>query len=383
MAVTTPTYCSREDAQRAVSFQDGLTSQVAGAVDRAIQSAARNIEGHLHRLFYPQDATRMFSWPNYQYEFPWRLSLGRNDLLQVTSLQTGYGGSSAVTIALDQFFMCPQDRKPGFPFRWIELDRSTSAAWGGGTQTPQRSIQVTGTWGFTADADSVTTLSAAATDTATTVTVADGSQTGVGDLLILGYAVGTPAFPSDSLDHAGAFGAYEGERVIVSDKASTTTSLTVSSGCTTDASSDNQLTASGSGLNLGEVILIDAEQMLVLAVSGDVATVQRAWNGTVLGTHSVNATIYAFRSLTVLRGQLGTTAVAQSSGQTVYKHRVPSLIRDLAIAESVNRVLQETSGYARTVGGPDIAKPAPGMALEALWAEAETAYGRKARIGAI
>lgn len=382
MAVTTPCYCSREDAQRAISFHDGLTSQVAGAADRAIQSAARNIEGHLHRLFYPDDDTRMFAWPNYQYEAPWRLSLGRNDLLQVTSLQTGYGDSNAVTIGLNQFFLCPQDRKPGWPFRWLELDRATTAYFGA-SDTPQRSVQITGTWGFTADADSVTTLSAAATDTAATVTVADGSQTGVGDLLILGYGTGTPAYPGDALEHAGFLGAYEGERVIVSDKASTDSGLTLSSGCTTDASSDNELTASGTGLNQGEVLLVDAEQMLVLSVSGDVSIVQRAWNGTVLATHSGGATISAYRSLTVLRGQLGTTAVAQASGQTVYKHRVPSLVRDLAIAESVNRVLQETSGYARTVGGPDIAKPAPGIALADLWAEAETAYGRKARLGAI
>jgi len=41
--------------------------------------------------------------------------------------------------------------------------------------------------------------------------------------------------------------------------------------------------------------------------------------------------------------------------------------------------MQETSGYARTVGGPDVSMAAPGVALADLWDEAVTTYGRKAR----
>jgi len=45
--------------------------------------------------------------------------------------------------------------------------------------------------------------------------------------------------------------------------------------------------------------------------------------------------------------------------------------------------LQETSGYARTVGEGGEARPAPGVALADLWDEAVTRYGRKARIRAV
>jgi hypothetical protein len=99
----------------------------------------------------------------------------------------------------------------------------------------------------------------------------------------------------------------------------------------------------------------------------------------VLASHTAGATISAPRLLTVLRGQLGTTAAGWSSSTAVSRHRPPSVIRDLAIAETVNRVLQETSGYAREVGEGDNARPAPGMSLADLWDEAETVRGRKNR----
>jgi hypothetical protein len=376
VSVTTLCYCSREDAQRAIDFHDGVVT--TANVDRAIQSAARNIEGHLHRLFYPWDGTKFFDWPNFLYQFPWKLGLGRNDLIVLTALNTG-----TVSIGLDQVFMCPPDRLPGYPYRWLELDRSTAAAFGGAAATPQRSIQVTGTWGFTADADQAATLAASAGTSDTSITVDDSSQTGVGDLLIIGYGTGSAPYPDDTLHHAGYYPPYAGERVLVTDKAAAATGLTQSAGCTTAEASDNALTTTGTGtLYSGEVLLLDQEQLLITDVTGSVATVVRAWNGTILAAHS-DATVYAYRSLSVARGQLGTTAAAWDSGEAVYKQRYPSLIRDLAIAEAENRALQETSGYARTVGAADMAVPAPGVALADLWAEAMTAYGRKARIGAI
>ena len=140
------------------------------------------------------------------------------------------------------------------------------------------------------------------------------------------------------------------------------------------------MSTTGSGsLNAGEVILLDQEQMLVEQVVAGVATVRRVWNGTALQDHTA-ATVYAYRQYSVLRAQLGTTAGSYSSGAAVNRHRVPQLVRDLSIAESNNRLLQEGSGYARTVGSGESAVPAPGMALADLWAEARTRHGRKARI---
>ena len=62
---------------------------------------------------------------------------------------------------------------------------------------------------------------------------------------------------------------------------------------------------------------------------------------------------------------------------------MPPLVRDLSIGEAVNQVLQEGTGYARTVGTGEAAHPAPGQDLASKWDEAMTAHGRKARKRAV
>lgn len=245
----------------------------------------------------------------------------------------------------------------GPPYTYIELDRSSNSAFGAGP-TPQRSIWITGTWGYGADTDPAGSLAAAVASTsATTITVSDSSVLGVGDIVI-----------ADS------------ERMLVSERASATTGQTNLSGATTASNSDRVITVtSGSAIAAGEQLLIDSERMLVTDVTGNSVTVNRAWDGSVLAVHSTGSTIYAYRLLTVLRGQLGTTAATHSNAAPLTRHRPPSLIRSLAIAEGMNRVLQETSGYSRMVGEGDNQRLASGSALADLWDEARTRYGRKAR----
>ena len=377
MSIARPCYCNRLEVQRAVDFKDGMLSNAQ--IDRALQSAAEMIEGHLQRVFYPYDATKYFDWPNYQYAYPWRFWLDQHDLLVLTALAS----PSGTTIPLWQVFLEPVNnagRLPPMPYTQIELDRSTVAAWGAGP-TPQHSIVATGTWGFGADTDPGGALAASCLAGDTTLTVTDSSVIGVGDVIILSYGRGSAPFPSNA-GTAGAIQPYTGERCIITGQSMTSTTLTVSgSGCTTVSAADNTLTASGA-LIVGEAIQLDSEQMLItgtVAGSANTYTVQRAWNGSVLASHVTAATIYAPRLLTVLRGQLGTTAAGWSSSTVISRHRPPSVIRDLAIAETVNRILQETSGYAREVGEGDNARPAPGMSLADLWDEAETVRGRKNR----
>lgn len=374
MTISRVCYANRYDAQRSIDFKDGVDGNAA--LDRALMSASDNIEGHMHRVFYPNDATLWFDWPSYQYAYPWRIWFDQHDLCVMTSLVTG-----GVSIPLNQVFAEPVNNPAeGRPyFTYMELDRSTNAALGGNSQTPQHAVAIAGTWGYGAAADPAGTLAANVGSSDATVTVSDGSKAGPGDLIILGYGQAAAPFPS-AAGYAGALGAFTGERILVTDVSAAATGLTQSGGgCSTASSGDNQLATTGSGaLNPGEVIILDAERMLVQQVISGVATVRRAWDGTVLATHS-GATVNALRLFSVLRGQLGTTAASATSGAAVYRHRVPPLIRDLAIAEAVNRVLQEGSGYARTVGSGDAAMPASGLALADLWAEAVTQHGRKTR----
>jgi hypothetical protein len=374
-------YCNRWEGMRALDFTPGI--DVNAACDRALVSAARNIDAHMHRVFYPSDDTRFWDWPNQggtgggQYADPWKLYFDDNDLVFLSSLTTG-----GVTITLDQVFPRPwSNPRKGLPyFTNIELDRSTSASFGGNAQTPQNSIATAGTWGYGADADPAGTLAASVGSTDATVTVSNGSVAGPGDLIVLGFGRGSAPLPSAQGNHAGDLQPYQGERILVTDVAAVATGLTQSgAGVTTAEDNDQALQWTGTGaLNPGEVITLDQEDMLVEKIIGSTATVRRAFNGSTLATHS-SAPVYAWRQWQVLRAQLGTTAGTYASGAAVYRHRVPQLIRDLAIAETGNQLMQEGSGYARMVGSGEAAHPAPGMSLADKWDEARTAHGRKAR----
>lgn len=373
-----PCYCNRDDVKRALDLE--ITQVDDARIDRALQSVGETIDGHLHRYFYPVDTTCFLDWPNYQYAPPWKFYFdqpGYHDLMVMTQMQS----PSGTPIPLWQVFLEPVNRKQGWPFTRMDLDRSTTAAWGSAS-SPQHSILVTGTWGWYQPV-AATALAASVNDSATSITVSDGSQAGAGDLLILDPGTADapfPAFPGT----AGVLGAPTGERVIVTGKSATATGLTQSgAGCSTASSSDNALSTTGSGaLNVGEAVLLDQEQMLVTDITGGIATVKRAWNGTVLASHSA-APVFAYRLLSVLRGQLGTAAASHDLAAVVARHYPPGLIRDLSIAECLNRILQETSGYARTAGSGESAMPAPGAGLADLWDEAETVYARKGRVRAI
>ena len=372
--ITRPAYCSRDDVKRALDLE--ITAVDDARIDRALQSVTETIDGHLHRSFIPEDRTCYLDWPNYQYAYPWRFWFdqpGYHDLVVMTQLQS----PSGTTIPLWQVMLEPVNPKRGWPFTRMELDRSTVAAWGAGP-TPQHSIWATGTWGWY-NPQPTATLAASCLSTDLTITVSDGSQASAGDLLILDPGTGTAPFPAYP-GTAGALGAITGERVTVTGKSAAATGLTQSgAGCSTAAQSDNALATTGSGsLNVGEVLLLNQEQMLVTDITGGVATVKRAWNGTVLASHS-GATVNAYRTLAVLRGQLGTAAASHALNAAVSKHYAPGLVRDLCVGECLNRVMQETSAYARTVGGAEAAVPAPGMALSDLWDEAESVFGRKVR----
>lgn len=371
-----PCYCSRDEAMRALDFKDGVLA--VPQVDRALESAADDIEGALHRQFYPWDGVHYFNWPNHQYAEPWRLWLDRHDLQCLTALQSPGG----VGIPLWQVFLEPVNRWRGWCYTHIELDRSTVAAWGIGP-TPQHAIWPVGTWGFTADADQAAVLAADIDASDTTVTISDGSRCGAGDVLIIGYGRGTAPFPAYP-GTAGAIQPYLGERIIVQDKGPADAGLTLSgAGCTTATNSDTALTVTGGSLNAGEVVLVDQELMLVERVVAGVATVARGWAGSILSTHTTGADAYPDRQLTVMRGELGTTAAAATTATSVHRHRVPPLVRDLAIAITVDQVLQEPSGYSRTVGAGEAQMRATGYALANKWNDVVRRYGRTARKGTI
>lgn len=352
--VSRPCYCTREDVKRALDIKG--TARNDWQVDRAIQAASDDIDSHMHRQFYPLDTTAKIDWPNWQRAYPWRIWLDAAELADVT-VTVPTVTSGGVTIPNSAIFWGPWNYAP--PFTFFELDRSQSYAFGGGS-TPQQAVHVTGTRGYWLKTDAAGTLASAISDTTgTTITVTDASVFGVGDLLVI-----------------------DTERFLVTERAMAQAGSLVLSGTgvTTAVASDVTLSVGGSGtLHVGEVILIDAERMLIVDVSGSSYVVKRGWDGTVLATHSATAAINALRSVTVTRGEAGSTAASHSSATAINRYRAPGKISELAIAEACNTVQQQLGGYSDPQGESGASLSNLGAALADLWDEAETGFARKNR----
>lgn len=339
-------YCTREEVKEALDFQDGKATN--GKVDRACDMAARAVESFCNRTFYPQIDTRYFDWPNYQYANSWRLWLDGNEVLAVTSLTAG-----GTAISADDYFLEPNTYGP--PYNRIEMDLGSSASFSSGS-TSQRSVAVAGVFGYTDETDNVTTLAASGSSSATSLTVASANDLGVGSILKI-----------------------DDEWIIVTEKRMTSTGQTLQTPLTATKNDVVVSVTDGSVFSEGDVILLDAERMKVTEIADDSLIVVRAWDGTVLAAHT-GSTVNAPNSLVVQRGALGSTAATHTNGSTVGVLVLPGLVRQLAVAEAVNTLLQESSGYARSEGQESNNPSDIGRGLQGLRDLVKRKYARKARI---
>jgi hypothetical protein len=350
MAVSIACYCSREDVKRALDQRE--TARNNAQVDRAIQAAVPAINGLLHRVFQPVQATRYFDWPNTQTSRSWRLWLDRNELISVSALSSG-----GTTITSADYFLEPNW---GPPYNRIEIDLASSAAFAS-ADTHQRQISITGLWaGQDGATTTAGTLAEALDASETGVDVSDSTLMGVGDVIIV-----------------------DSERMIVTGKTMLDTAVN-STGALTASASDVTISMSTTTAApvADETILIDSERMLVVDVAGTTLTVKRAWDGTVLATHSINADIYAPRTLTVVRGAQGTTAATHTTSTAITRQLIPPFVNQLAIAEAINDLLQEMAGYSRGTD-PRGTKSSSAEALADVRKRALAANGRKARTRAV
>ncbi|MFJ2000259.1 hypothetical protein [Streptomyces chartreusis] len=350
-----PVYATREDVMRALDVK--LTARSSAQIDRALQSASRSVEDDLcHRRFYPELATRSFNWPDSQSRTSWRLWLDANELISVTTLTSG-----GTTISSGDFFLEPDRYGP--PYNRVEINLGSSAAFGGG-DTHQRDITITGLWGYRLDETSVGALSAAvSTTTAATLSVnaAASAELGVGSVLRV-----------------------DSERLLVTGRQMADTGQNVGgSGLTAQQNSVTLAVSDGTGFAVDEVLLVESERMLIVDIAGNNLTVIRAWDGTVLAAHTAGTDIYAARTLTVTRGALGTAAATHADASSVVRWDPPGLVKDLVIAEAMNRVTNEQAGYARTrraTGGQSTGNQTlSARDLPALREQVYNAHGRKAR----
>lgn len=328
-------YTTREQVKRAV----GVTgSRADSLIDSYIEAASESVEQLLKpRRFIPQTETRYYPWPQ---------AAGRStvlyldqDLLVVTLLQAAAQDAAPVTIAAADYFLEPVNT---LPYRRIEIDLSSSSAFEGG-DTSQRSIAVTGRWGYQEATKAAGLLAEADDGAETELNVTDASLIDVGDTILIGT-----------------------EAMFVSGRAALTTGTTLNDTLALDKADVTVTLASGAAVKQGEVILIDSERMLVESITGNDTTVQRAYDGSVLAAHSTGVTVYAFRTLTVVRAVNGSTAATHADAAAVVKYAPPASVANYCRAEAIHNLKQGESGWTGQISGGEGSINVQPQGVEAL-----------------
>lgn len=344
-----PVYATREDVQRALDVQP--SARAARQIDRALQSASRDVDSLCHRTFYPWQGERRFDWPGSQYRPSWRIWLDDHGLISLTSITSG-----GVPIDPADVVLYPQ---AGPPYNRIETSLGSNAVWGGG-DTHQQDVTLTGLWGYTLNETTDGALAGAvATTTATTLTV-DG--------------------PTSAAVGVGSVLRIDDERLLVTGRTMADTGQTLTADLTAQKNATTVTVAATTGFAVDETLLIDGERLLITDIAGGTLVVERAVDGSTLAAHTTGATIYAPRTLTVARGALGTTPATHTDAAPVHRWQPPGLVHDLTIASAMDRLLQEQAGYARTTKtGNGGGKASSAVPLESLRTQTYNAHGRKAR----
>jgi hypothetical protein len=309
-------YATREDVRSALSSASAARSDAQ--IDRAIETGSRAVDDLCQRDFAPVLATRYFDWPNAQRARTWRFWLDRDEVISVTQVTSG-----GTVIPPTDYYLEPN--RSGPPYNRIETRLDRPSAWIAG-QTHQRSIGIFGLFGFQDTAAPAGALAAAITSTTqTSMTVTQPAAVGVGALIRCGD-----------------------ERMIVTDKTSAATGQTIQTPLAAQKNDVLVQAQDGTAFAKGDVITLGAERMLVRDIAANTLTVDRAYDGTILDSHSGTA-IWAPTVLTVTRAAAGTTAAPAASGTALTRWVPPAQARTLAIAEAMCTLLNEQSGYARTV----------------------------------
>lgn len=173
-------YIGVESLRNVVGITDTTHDQ---ALLRHVTSGSRMIERETLRHFFPYTATNLYRWPSWQIQATWEVWT-EEDLLSVTAITAASTGTNAQPIPITSYFLEPQWAGP--PYNRVEVDLSTGNVFQSGP-TPQRSISITGQWGYqstTVPAGTVSGLSGAPTITA--ATCSDASLIDLGDLLLIG-----------------------------------------------------------------------------------------------------------------------------------------------------------------------------------------------------
>jgi hypothetical protein len=344
MKINRVCYVTREEIKRTLDSKHSAWNY--DMLDRNAMQASDSVDNLTNCTFFPEDDIRYADWPNFQSAYPWRIWLDEDIVAVSPLIQLSSGG---VVIPSNQYILRPDN---GPPFRSIELLRNTSAGFGGGS-TSQRDVQIQATFGWWYRFLTAGTLAAAMSDTtSTTITVSNGAVPGVGDMILV-----------------------DTERMIVQDRAAIDTTVSFT-GLGTASAQDNQVQVpSAAAFSIGETLLADDERLLLVDAIGNTLITKRAWDGSQLAAHT-GGTLWALRSLTVTRGDLGTTAATHANGKAVSVLAIPPLVKELATAWAVAGVTQGPAAYSQP---GQQRESVAGVGIGDLCARVSTSYGRQMR----
>jgi len=341
-------YATVEDVLRVL--RGTATPETVAVIGEILEHSSRSIELDAARVFHPQYGTRYKDWPARTQE-ALVLHLGDDELISLESVTSG-----GVVISADDRFLRPDT---GPPYNRIEIDRASAAAFAA-LATPQRSVALLGWFGFNDDAQLVGLTTGSLTSSATTVTVDYAHKVGIGDLIKIGT-----------------------ERMIVTDRTWSDTGVTTGVALASDDAVVSIPVGSATAFMAGEQIMVDAERMNVLAMTGTTAVVERATAGTTLAAHTITTPIYAPRSLTVERGAVGTTATTHNAGAITTRYRAPGPVRMFVRANTLGTLMQEHAAYARQLGTGENVREVAGRGLAQARKQIEALYRHRVRARAV
>lgn len=320
------------------------TARNNAQVRRVISSATRSVEGQLKRRFRPWTGTRTIS--PLSTRSAWQLPLGRYELITATTVTSG---GSVVDPSDYTLRPAAGNTDPDGP-PYNQIDLNDQSAWSTDTT-------ILGVWGYTDDEEQVGSLTSqlGGADGDVAAVAWTTAQIGVGDVLRIGA-----------------------ERVVIRDRTWTDSGQNLGApGLTASMAATTVAVTTGTAYAPEEVLLVDGEKLRVVDVAGNTLVVIRAWDGSVLATHTAGADLYTLTGVQLDRGQLGTTAAVHSSAAPIYRHRVPGLVEELTTAEAIALLEQELGGFGRSVRSGESMSTVGAVGLEGLRADAVRAYGRR------
>jgi len=314
-----------------------------------IKAVSAFIEIETNHSFFPQTATRLYSWPAWAPGRSWVLWV-EQPLISVSTLLSKAGDTSPTTIPAADYFLEPQEFGP--PYTRIEIDRSSSSSFEAG-DSGQRSISVAGDWGHSATTEPAGALAEGLDDSETGVDITDASKVYIGDTILV-----------------------DSERMFVESKSLLTTTTTTNGSLAADKSVVSVTFADGTKIKAGETLTIDSERMFIESLGGNVGTVVRAYDGSVLAAHNTGATVYAPRTLNVTRAVNGSSAATHLDAAAIVRYVAPADVRLWCMAEAIAAYEQEKAGWGRSVGAGEGAQEFNGRSLSQWRKEVKENYYR-------